>query len=367
MRVQFDGRDVVRPLGPTIELDIIILPTAPGVCWPRHEGIGMSKLAPPNYTQIPNELLDRMGEFTPAEFKVLMAICRKTFGWHKDREVISLTQLEGVTKLSRSSVQEGIMTAIERGLLERTKFGVQSFSYHLLVASDYQFTQTTSSVAGTDLVASDAQLLVASDYTQKKELKKVKETDRSIARKAQPDVGSDRIGSVGSLNLPPGDDGGLVGSGRSVCEKLRAIGLGARQAKNVLAKWPRTLGVSVDAWGAWIACHQHGEDDIANAVAYAYGGLMAGNLPDQPDDPEELRAEERKRDEAAQAREAARFDRPPLPGAEPAPRSPPVIPIPENVVDPAEFRRAILRMREASMMPGSGRPANAYQTGGPDE
>ncbi len=337
----------------------------------------MAKLAPPNYTPIPNELLDRMDDFTPAEFKVLMAICRKTFGWHKQREVISLTQLEKMTKLSRSSVHDALTALDERGLLERTKVvGSQSVAYRILVASDYQSpdttsslrlpvnrtAETTSSVTLPDPVVSDYQQLVVSGYTQKKELKKLKETDRSDRAHAKEQGGSDRIGSVGSLKISSenaGDDGGSVGSDRSVLDKLRAIGLGTKQARNVLQKWPRTLGVSVDAWGAWIACHQHGEDGISNAVAYAYGGLMAGNLPDQADDAGELAAEQRKREDAAKAREAARF-------AKPAEPPPPVIPIPENVVDRAEFVAALLAMREASMMPAPARPVNVYQTDGPD-
>lgn len=341
----------------------------------------MAKVAPPNYTPIPNELLDRMEDFTPAEFKVLMAICRKTFGWHKQREVISLTQLEKMTNLSRSSVHDALTALDDRGLLERTKVaGTQGMAYRILVASDYQSpdttsslrlpvnrtAETTSSVTLPDPVASDYQQLVVSGYTQKKELKKLKETDRSDARAEKNNggsIGSDRIGSVGSLSISsgePGNDGGSVGSDRSVLDKLRTIGLGTKQARNVLQKWPRTLGVSVDAWGAWIACHQNGQDGIDNPVAYAYGALMAGNLPDQPDDQDELAAEQRKRDDAAKAREAARFAPPP---AQPPP---PVIPIPDNVVNRAEFLAAMLAMREASGMPGPARPVNAYQTDGPD-
>lgn len=141
----------------------------------------------PNYTQIPNEILDRMHEMTPAEVVVLMAICRLTFGWHKAEDVISLSQLQRMTGLSRSAVQSCLMAGMERRLLERRQVGTQSFSYHLLVASDYQSTETTSSDGGPVQeptssptlpvpVASDYQQLVVSDYSQKKGLKKLKET-----------------------------------------------------------------------------------------------------------------------------------------------------------------------------------------------
>lgn len=139
-------------------------------------------LNPPNFTQIPNEILDRMHEMTPAEFKVLVAICRKTFGWHKERDIISLTQLEEMTGLSRTAVQAGIMAGIARGILERTKVGRQSFSYHLLVVSDYQSTEATSSPKLPVPVVSDYQQLVASDYTQNKDLNKLKESGGDGAR-----------------------------------------------------------------------------------------------------------------------------------------------------------------------------------------
>jgi phage replication O-like protein O len=144
-------------------------------------------IQPPNYTQVPNAIFDRMHEMTPAEFMVLSAICRKTFGWQKSEDVISLSQLQKMTGLSRTAVQDGIMAGMDRGMLERRQVGSQSFSYHLLVASDYQSTQTTSSGNGPVPVASDYQELVASDYSQKKDLKKLKENvDRARARAEPP-------------------------------------------------------------------------------------------------------------------------------------------------------------------------------------
>lgn len=197
-------------------------------------------IKPPNYTQIPNELLDKMADMSPAEFKVLMAICRKTFGWQKSHDVISLTQLERMTGLSRSAVHQAITAGIERGMLEQTKVTKQTFSYRLLVASDYQSTQTTSNgngsepvVSGYQLVASDYQSpeptsslsgpvpvasgylqLVASDYTQKKELtelKKLKENGGSArARDATP-----------TLFLVP--DADLADEERAVSETPRGV------------------------------------------------------------------------------------------------------------------------------------------------
>lgn len=67
------------------------------------------KIEKPNYTQTPNILFDEiMRDLNGAELKVILAVIRKTFGWHKERDRISLTQLEEMTGLSR----QGILNAI---------------------------------------------------------------------------------------------------------------------------------------------------------------------------------------------------------------------------------------------------------------
>ncbi len=39
----------------------------------------------PNYTQVPNVVIDEyLPEVTPAEAKVLIVLCRATFGWHRE-------------------------------------------------------------------------------------------------------------------------------------------------------------------------------------------------------------------------------------------------------------------------------------------
>ena len=50
----------------------------------------------PRYTQVPDEAFDElMAELTPAEFKVMMYIIRRTFGFKKDYDAISLSQIVG--------------------------------------------------------------------------------------------------------------------------------------------------------------------------------------------------------------------------------------------------------------------------------
>jgi phage replication O-like protein O len=67
-----------------------------------------------NYTSIPNVIFDYWMEvLTPAEFKVLLCICRKTFGWHKYEDKISLKQIEKLTNLSRKGIIKCISKLVE--------------------------------------------------------------------------------------------------------------------------------------------------------------------------------------------------------------------------------------------------------------
>jgi phage replication O-like protein O len=78
------------------------------------------KIEKPNYTQTPNILFDEiMRDLNGVELKVILAVIRKTFGWHKERDRISLTQLEEMTGLSR----QGILNAIHGKKKEKSVIG----------------------------------------------------------------------------------------------------------------------------------------------------------------------------------------------------------------------------------------------------
>lgn len=88
----------------------------------------MPPVEKPNYTQIPNAILDNMPSMTSAEFLVVMAICRQTFGWHKKSEKISLTQLQELTGLGRHAVMDALEAALAGGWITRKPAG-QTFRY----------------------------------------------------------------------------------------------------------------------------------------------------------------------------------------------------------------------------------------------
>lgn len=80
------------------------------------------RISPPNYTQIPNAIFDYwMPILSPGEFKVLLAIARKTFGWHKERERISLRQLAELTGLNKRSIKGMVDKLVDHGIVIKIK------------------------------------------------------------------------------------------------------------------------------------------------------------------------------------------------------------------------------------------------------
>jgi phage replication O-like protein O len=88
----------------------------------------------PNTTQIPNEVFDTlMPHLSGGELKVLLYICRRTFGFRKDRDSISLNQiskgittkagrvLDSGTGLSKRQVQRALRVLEGRKVIEVTR------------------------------------------------------------------------------------------------------------------------------------------------------------------------------------------------------------------------------------------------------
>lgn len=101
----------------------------------------MTKTALPtsNYTMLPNvlfdELLPLMGN---AEMRVVLAMCRKIFGFHKTApEPISVTLLQTLTGMSRQGVMNGLNAAVERGVVVVAEHGPRASHLYTLNLVDY--------------------------------------------------------------------------------------------------------------------------------------------------------------------------------------------------------------------------------------
>ena len=80
----------------------------------------MSKFIP-NAFQIPNSVIDELlAKLTCAELKCYLFVVRKTKGWNKESDSISISQFMEVTGLSNRSVITACESLVEMGLLERS-------------------------------------------------------------------------------------------------------------------------------------------------------------------------------------------------------------------------------------------------------
>ena len=70
------------------------------------------------FTTVPNIYFDEyLPELSCTETKVLLAIVRKTVGWQRESDEISIEQLQRTTGLSRNSVRAGLRGLLKRGLV----------------------------------------------------------------------------------------------------------------------------------------------------------------------------------------------------------------------------------------------------------
>ena len=91
----------------------------------------------PTYTQMPNDLLDKwLPHLKEVELKVLLFIIRKTIGWHKIRDQISLSQLQTATGATQTNVINAAKDLIKKGLIRKIvtgKIGSQVSHYELII------------------------------------------------------------------------------------------------------------------------------------------------------------------------------------------------------------------------------------------
>lgn len=135
----------------------------------------MTGFESPNHTQTPNDLFDiHMAKMGESELKVTLAIIRKTLGYHKTKDAISLTQLQKLTGLSRQGASDGTTAAIARGLVEVVGVGKRGVLIYGLVIGADQSTLFTSQAddQSTTLDSTGLQSRHTKENRQKKKEKK---------------------------------------------------------------------------------------------------------------------------------------------------------------------------------------------------
>lgn len=128
------------------------------------------------FLRLPNDWIDRaMPTMGHAELKVVLVVVRQTIGWHKERDVISLTQFEEKTGLTRSNVMRGIRDAVNHKWIRAWKQGNRSLYEPCIADGIASIPETNSTVAVPEMVLKQyhdgiesVPKVVSKQYTQKK-------------------------------------------------------------------------------------------------------------------------------------------------------------------------------------------------------
>ena len=91
------------------------------------------------YTAIANEIMDALAkmDLSSSESRILRVVLRKTYGWNKPNDQISLSQFQKLTSLSRQMVCHAIKLLVKRGLLgSQTSLTRKSTKYWFI--KDYE-------------------------------------------------------------------------------------------------------------------------------------------------------------------------------------------------------------------------------------
>lgn len=183
----------------------------------RNENGQFIGFASPRYTQVPDELFDDLlPDLTGAELKVLMYVIRRTFGFKRDSDHISLSQMvQGITRkdgsvldrgtgLTKESVIKAARTLVDKGILVRTRVtsvdkGFESTEYSLKIA---QFSPMSEKLTR-GLVGQNRQALVKSSDIQETVKQ---ETDITLEKHIHRPLTDEQQALVGEILAVCGDE-----------------------------------------------------------------------------------------------------------------------------------------------------------------
>lgn len=104
------------------------------------------------YTRLPNWLIDRMPELTAPAVKVLVLVARKTIGWNRESDVISLSQFAQGTGLTRPTIVKAIGELETAQLIRVERISQHGVSWNAYSIVDAESTLITSEVSATDVL-----------------------------------------------------------------------------------------------------------------------------------------------------------------------------------------------------------------------
>jgi len=92
-----------------------------------------------NYTMVPNVILDViMQDLNLSELKVLLAVVRKTIGYHMETKALSNKDLQNLTGISRNAVRSAVASLIENNLIKTIGKGARGATKYTLNLTDQE-------------------------------------------------------------------------------------------------------------------------------------------------------------------------------------------------------------------------------------
>ena len=90
------------------------------------------------FIPIPNSIFDKyLGELTSSEFSVLMAIIRKTWGWNKTEDRISVSQISSMTNYSKPTIIKSLSSLEKIGIISTKKRHNRTTKIKLMLGKEF--------------------------------------------------------------------------------------------------------------------------------------------------------------------------------------------------------------------------------------
>lgn len=144
----------------------------------------------PNSFQVPNALVDElMAEMSGIELKCYLFVVRKTKGWNKDCDAISLSQFIKFTGAGKTAVVDALKNLVELGLLVK-KTGVRNTSVYAINLFGNQTSSENELVQKVNRTSSESELVTSSEseHTKNNNINTTTKNKNNSTRTAQTNV-----------------------------------------------------------------------------------------------------------------------------------------------------------------------------------
>ena len=154
----------------------------------------MSKIIVPNYTQVPNVVIDDLAaKLSDSAFKIYVVLIRKTKGWEQKRDAIAISQFCELTGKSKPTVIKALDELCNLALIKKTRFTKYGNEYELNLSFSHDgvFVKFTSKksllVKKFDIKSKEILLLKVKKFDTQQTLSKdtIKNTNINKGEKAE--------------------------------------------------------------------------------------------------------------------------------------------------------------------------------------